>query len=72
MVCDGDSKAYNTGIHTKYDDCHTYENMDKKSPAYKQWLNSEQWEKSHVLGEANCRRVNKLDTEEMTLLLEMK
>lgn len=66
MVCDGDSKAYNDvwDIYRICNDCEKYEKMNKKSVAYQQWENSEEfkkWEESHWNGEADCKRVKKLD-----------
>ena len=66
MVCDGDSKAYNEVWETYgvCDDCEKFEKMDKKSQQYKKWLDTEaynNWEKSHLNGTAECKRVNKLD-----------
>ena len=66
MVCDGDSKSYNTvwDIYGLCDDCAKFESQDKKSPAYKEWLETDEckeWEKKHFMGEADCVRVNKLD-----------
>lgn len=66
MVCDGDSKAYNTvwDVYGCCDDCSKWETMDKKSNAYKKWVSSDdhkKWKSDHELGTVDCPRVMKLD-----------
>jgi hypothetical protein len=66
MICDGDSKAYGTILDTYgcCEDCDKWENIDKRSKEYKEWLQSDdhkKWKESHDSGEANCSRVHKLD-----------
>ena len=66
MVYDGDSKAYGE-VWDTYGVCKTcakYENMDKQSLEYKNWLKSKNyatWENYHHNGKTKCSRVNKLD-----------
>ena len=66
IVCDGDSKAYNSVWDTYgcCDDCSKYENMNKQCKEYKKWLSSSaynKWKDSHDSGEIECARVMKLD-----------
>lgn len=66
MVCDGDSKAYNSvwDVYGCCEDCSKWEQMNKKSNEYKKWVDSdahEQWKLDHELGQSNCPRVMKLD-----------
>lgn len=57
MICDGDSKAYNDvwDVYGVCDQCLRYENMDKKSKEYKEWIDSAGKEE-HQFGIAVCKQ----------------
>ena len=66
MVSDGDSKAY-AAVWDTYgccDTCEKYENMDRQSKDYQEWVNSDayqEWKTNHEEESAECNRVVKLD-----------
>ena len=66
MVCDGDSKAYNSvwDVYRCCETCEKYENMNRQSKEYENWVKSNaygKWKKEHEEESVVCRRVKKLD-----------
>jgi hypothetical protein len=52
MVCDGDSKAYNSvwDVYRCCETCEKYENMNRQSKEYENWVKSNaygKWKKEH-------------------------
>ena len=61
MICDGDSKSYNTiwSVYGACDTCHKYEAMEQSDKELIAWKNSQEhktWEEDHIFKERQSVR----------------